>query len=218
MQKKTKEDGLLVTAKGVTQEEFIDFMKRAEKVVDDKLARAQDRACWERYLQPVPDARMMPAGRQTARDIGRLRQRFELHRQGPEVWAQEPEWLPIWSFDHPNIHGGETGAPVLEALGLSEAEHFPLTQNSPDLHRVVERTHARLCQRFDRWFLMQKQEHSMSRYKEEFMRMFYEDAPVASAGVIDRDACGETHGSPNLRDLYLNVVSKKGDWADRPFR
>lgn len=134
------------------------------------ISRAHDRACWEYYLGPVPDTRHLPEGRQTARDSGRLRQRFELQHQEPELWAQETDWNPIWSFDHPTIHGGETGAPVLEALGLSEAEHFPLTHNSPDLHRVVERTHARLCRRFDRWFLLQRQEHPMSRYKEELMQ------------------------------------------------
>lgn len=183
-------------AKGVTQEEFIAFMTRASKKVYDMLLDSQHRQKWEDALGICPGD-------------DHIRRQYQLTSAPKEGWCSG--WEPIWSFDHPNIHGGRDGASVLEALGLNAADHFPLPANSCDLHKVIEHTHARLVGSFQRWLYADCQEYDMSTYKEKLKALFYTDASVAHSSVISADIA-------TMPELCDQIVEVKGGWPPKAFR
>ncbi|PNH03894.1 hypothetical protein TSOC_010003 [Tetrabaena socialis] len=51
---------------------------------------------------------------------------------------------PIWSWDNPRIHGSvEKGD--WESRGITTANHTQLPTYSPDMHNVIETSHALIC-------------------------------------------------------------------------
>lgn len=181
-------------AKGVTEEEFINFLRRAEKAFYDKLRRMRD--VWEQALGPCP----FP---------DQQRQRFELASMPPGGWPGD--WSPIWSFDKPNIHGGKEARSVMAALKWDAADIFQLPVRSSDIHKVIEHTHSRLVRAFDDWYYVNLTEYPLSKYKEKLEELFYHDPSVASASVIFDDVNSLPH-------TYRQVVERHGGEIPKAFR
>jgi hypothetical protein len=118
-------------AAGPTKEEFVNFLKGAQAAFQSQLEDASERANRESIL-------WMDKG----------------PAQAP--YTKSRPFRPIWSWDRPRTHGSVSGkdtAYVLEQAGLFKEEHFNLPPKSGrDLHRVIERMHARLASSFERWF------------------------------------------------------------------
>lgn len=166
-------------------------MTRVYELMRDPTVRLH----WETALGPCPSD-------------DRTRARYEMSGKPAGGWMG---WEPIWSFDHPTIHGGRDGKPVLTALGLSSSEHFQLTANSCDLHRVIEHTHARLVGRFQSWLYEDCQAYDMQVYKDKLKSIFYHDNPVANPQVIASDV-------EKLPELCEAILEVEGGWPRKAFR
>ncbi len=183
-------------AVGVTREEFIAFLRRAQEAFVGKMRDPANVQLWQEALGPVPTD---PAERS----------RFEM---GPMPEGGWPDfWSPIWSFDNPSIHGGPGGSSVLEALGISQADHFELPVRSSDIHKVIEHTHARLVIKFEEWYYYDPQQYELRAYKVVFERCFYDAACVASANVIMKDVL-------SIPRLAAKVVAERGGEVPKRFR
>ena len=116
-------------------------------------------------------------------------ERLKYEQARPEGgWS--PIWFPVWSFDNPSIHGGSrpgTREPFLRALGLPDAEVFPLPVHSSDIHKPVEHTHARVVTSFESEYYDDPQPHTLATYKDRFKGKFESDPSVARAEVIAAD-------------------------------
>lgn len=184
-------------AAGVTEEEFIDFLKRARlaffnKVKQDPVALQT----WRDALGPLPRSAAQRA-------------RFEVGPRPPKGWRDA--WYPIWSFDNPNIHGGLSALSVLEAMEWNEADIFPLPARSSDIHKVIEHTHARLTEAFHKWHYNDRRLHSLRRYKVVHEEFFYTNPAVASADVIMGDVKG-------LTTTLLEIAKAKGGEIRKKYR
>lgn len=120
------------------------------------------------------------------------------------------ECPPIYSFDNPSIH---TDFVVLFTLGLVDDEGKPanrlvLPPHSPDLHRTIERVHARICKRFQDWLYDVPNICEMQDYCSKLQSIFYE---TQLKDVIQ--AC-----MSDISDLYERVVELKGAVPEHCFR
>lgn len=189
-------------AKSITRSEFIEFMKRARAAFYRRRGSFPHRLRWNVELG-------LPL-------YGKSRERFEMPRpKGAPAKDWEDGWLgwdPIFSFDNPSAHGGKGGKLVLPALQLDASDHFELPSNSPDIHRVIERTHARLVGAFNDWLYHDASDaFSMADYMAKLEDLFYNEPGVASRQVIMADVV-------KLPELYENVIANEGGWADKAFR
>lgn len=183
-------------AKDITAEEFIEFMKRARAAFYRTASSGVAAWRWRTGLG-LPLA-------------GAARQRFELIKKAGRQWKSMPDWDSIFSFDHPNIHGGRQGTLVLQALGLKEEDHFPLPGNSPDMHRVIERTHARLVQQFELWYYSDHTRYPSKTYKEHLENLFYYCPEVAGHEALMKDVCA-------LHEAFAEIVRRKGARLPKPW-
>lgn len=112
---------------------------------------------------------------------------------------------PILSYDNPSIHG----SPVLQDLFKSTYfTRFPLPPKSPDVHRIIERVHGRICNRFRKWLLRTPGQRTMRDYVGKLQNIF---ATKETGDVIYADVCSY--------DLMLNnIIAKEGSWAERRYR
>lgn len=134
----------------------------------------------------------------------------------PFEWPDDSWWAPIFSFDKPPIHGGKDtsfpGRPVLQALGLEAPQNFPLIPHSPDIHRVIEHTHARLVGEFNDWLYHNPSNKITTKeYKEKLVELFYGSPTVARSEVITKDVFG-------LVFCFKDIVARDGNWALACFR
>lgn len=171
MQKKRPGRDGSTTARGVTQQEFIDFMKRAQEAVYARLLDPHIRVRWEIAVGP---------------------------------WGR-PGNDPIFSFDHPNVHGGKKPGVVMHAMGLTLRSHFMLPCHSCDIHRVIEHTHARLVKKFQDWLFEDDTVYNLDRYKRELEKIFYNNTKVAGWETIGWDVAG-------LPELFEELVRIRGGW------
>ena len=176
----------------MTQEEFIDFLRRAEKAVYERIGDNRQR--WEELGDwPFPNEE---------------RSRFEQAPMPPGGWLG---WLPIRSFDNPNIHGGTKAEAIKAALQWDDAEVFQLPVRSSDIHKVIEHTPARLVGAFQRWYYDNLTECPLSEYKRKLEELFYKDPSVASPDVIRADV-------ESLPYTYRQVVEKQGGEISKAYR
>ena len=124
---------------------------------------------------------------------------------------------PIYSFDNPSIH--KDNATHLRELGLVEADGetptaawLALPSYSPDLHRTIERTHARVCGEFQQWVDNESTSRSMEVYCTTLARLFYN---TQKPSVISR--CMNKHKA-SMHALYKKVIELKGGRAPAPFK
>jgi hypothetical protein len=121
---------------------------------------------------------------------------------------------PIYSFDNPSIHVNDKS--YLHELGLVQDDlvtptnaWLKLPPYSGDLHRTIERVHARVCRAFQRWFDDEFADKTMLEYCRRLAGFFETQTP----GVIH--SC--MFGRHPLIELYQTVVASKGAKAHRPY-
>jgi len=130
------------------------------------------------------------------------------------------ECPPIYSFDNPSIHLNnhaylvELGLAKLSAPGapLEPTDAWlPLPPYSGDLHRTIERVHARVCGQFQRWVNTSTTARTMEGYCTKLADIFNttQTADVISACMGKKNA--------SLPDLYRKVVELGGGKAPRPY-
>lgn len=105
---------------------------------------------------------------------------------------------PIFSFDNASCH---VNAAILAHLRLIEGDNWArLPPHSGDLHRVIERVHARLCGAFQDWLYEDSTPLSMPDYCEKLESLFYstQTAAIHSADIS------------TIHELYQQVVAREG--------
>ena len=125
---------------------------------------------------------------------------------------------PIFSFDNPSMHKVKSH---LRELGLATASGAPtdswleLPTYSGDLHRTIERVHARVCGQFQEWVNDTTTPRTMPFYCNKLIDLF-----------LKQDSEQITHcmwGKPReahpatLLALYEKVIALGGEKAPRPF-
>lgn len=116
---------------------------------------------------------------------------------------------PMFSFDNPRIHGGaERWEELMLACDLEKKQRYPLSPYSPDIHRVIEHTHARLCGDFQRWINSHTGPFDLPAYKSKLFELFYERQ---TPEVIANDV-------KTLPALYAAIIKAGGGWPPKPFR
>jgi len=170
-------------ARGVTVQEFHDIMKKIMGVMDAVLATEEGKAAWKKATGGTPE-----------------------------------DCPPIYSFDNPSIH---TDPDVLVSLGLATVDAknvlhptdkwLQLPPHSPDLHRTIERAHARLCGPFQDWLYLDRQEHTMLEYCFKLRSTFF--APRGDFVANTIQACMR-----DISELYQRVVDLKGNIPEKPYR
>lgn len=118
------------------------------------------------------------------------------------------ECPPIYSFDNPSIH--TTYMTGMRALGLVDAAGKPtdawlqLPPHSGDLHRTIERVHARICGAFQAWFNEMHTEYHIFGYCKKLLEIFVE---TQTPHLIQE--CMHGPRGP-ISSLYARVVELRG--------
>lgn len=122
------------------------------------------------------------------------------------------ECPPIYSFDNPSIHRNDHAH--LRELGLMAADSTKATDAwlelppySGDLHRTIERVHARICGEFQRQLEDESCKRSMQFYCERLAKIFYETQTTVTVSEC----------LASISSLYEHVVAKQGAKAERPY-
>jgi hypothetical protein len=113
---------------------------------------------------------------------------------------------PIYSFDNASCHKEEN---TLYYLGLiAGLSYDPLPPHSGDLHRVIERVHARLCGKFAAWLYEDSTPRSMPQYCSHLRSLFYETelADIHAADIS------------SINKLYARVVQLAGGRPEAEYR
>lgn len=157
--------------------------------------------------------------------MAELKSRIERKLQEPAAAAawqaatggSPAECPPIYSFDNPSIHSGATH---LAELGLTSegkptAAWLELPTYSGDLHRTIERVHARVCSAFQGWLDDASEPCTMLAYCNKLIELFRTQTPTQ----IEQCMWGkpENKKAKSLLDLYNKVISLGGDMAPRPY-
>lgn len=170
-------------ARGVTAAEFRDIMEKIMGVMKDMLDTPQGREAWKKATGGTPESHP-----------------------------------PIYSFDNPSIH---TDPDVLVSLGLATKDATGVAQptdkwlqlppHSPDLHRTIERAHARLCDPFQVFLYKDTCEYTMAGYCWLLSQLFYAQRGDFVARTIQ--ACMH-----DIDALYQRVVELHGNIPERKYR
>lgn len=166
-------------AKGVTAEEFKDFMKMLEARATRLLENKEFADRWEQRTGGTP--------------------------------AQCP---PIYSFDNPTIHFDLAVLLELKMAVQDERDKVHVTPKrlvlppySGDLHRCIERVHARICGKFQEWVNHTTDSYSMSAYCQKLQDIFY---TTETHNITFKDI-------QTIDALYEKVIELAGAKAPRPF-
>jgi hypothetical protein len=130
-------------------------------------------------------------------------------QEGAEAWRQatggDPVTCPpIYSFDNCSVHVNDKQA--LRGLGLVDQADNPtafwlrLPTYSGDLHRSIERVHARICSAFKAWLDDDCKEYGMYEYIAILHYFFHK---TQTSAVISK--C-----MSDISDLYQQVVDLRG--------
>lgn len=105
---------------------------------------------------------------------------------------------PIFSFDNASCHVDRATLAYLRLIDGLNWERLP--PHSGDLHRVIERVHARLCGAFQEWLYEDSTPLTMSEYCEKLEDLFYS---TQTADIHYKDIA-------SISELYAHVVLNKG--------
>lgn len=130
-------------------------------------------------------------------------------KEGADAWKKatggDPVTChPIYSFDNCNSHVSDSEA--LRELGLMDEKDnptafwLPLPTYSGDLHRTIERVHARICGAFKHWLDDDTQEYCVEGYAHMLCYFFLK---TQTSTVI-------TKCMSSISDLYQQVVDLGG--------
>ena len=140
---------------------------------------------------------------------------------------EEEGYEPIYSFDNTGIHIDED---ILVGLGFAvrvpegEGEAYRLEPTpswlvlptySGDLHRTVERVHARICHQFEEWLHDDCALYEMTDYISKLYTIFI---TTQTHTVIENCMWPPKKPSNNLSALYQSVVDCGGAIPPRNVR
>jgi hypothetical protein len=130
------------------------------------------------------------------------------------------EWFPagkrmMYSFDNAPIHSAAmkrdtvSGQSMVECYGFDEKkDRLQLSPYSPDMHRVIEHTHATATTAFQKWLLSHRGKLSVQEYKDAFEGIYRR---VVTAASVRKDVRG-------LPTLYKWVATHGGNWPPAKMR
>lgn len=105
---------------------------------------------------------------------------------------------PIYSFDNASAHVNKDS---LAHLAMEAGKNWePLPPHSGDLHRVIERVHARVCREFQNWLYDNTTPRSMLAYCQKLEGLFYS---TETADIYSKDIS-------TIHLLYDQVWAKEG--------
>ena len=81
---------------------------------------------------------------------------------------------------------------------------------SPDMHRGIERMHARLEQHFELWYYFDRVSYPSKRYTEYLENAFYNCAEVAGHKTIMKDVS-------TLHEAFAEIVKRGGARLPQPW-
>lgn len=115
---------------------------------------------------------------------------------------------PLLSYNNATIH--TKAGPMLQAAGaFTRCERVAAPAQSPDLQKVVEHTHGRIQQRWQRELRGDGQKVlSMPKYISRLRKIFEE---VATPAMVEADV-------RSLPATYKAVIAAKGDWPEKEHR
>ena len=168
-------------AKGVTAQEFKDIMLRIKGHMQRFFEREEGRKLWQLFTGGTPE-----------------------------------QYPPIYSFDNPSAH--TSNLEYMKELGLAVAKvgtemvatdaWLKLPAHSPDLHRTIERVHARVCDQFQEWMDDDCQQYSVQEYCFKMQQIFFK----TQTGTCIRGCMKD------ISALYERVVELKGGIPERKYR
>jgi hypothetical protein len=98
-----------------------------------------------------------------------------LEQDTPDVLKGKGTTLQ-YSFDNAKIHLSAIKDGLLQQYveGFTEeVDRFPLTPYSPDLHKVIEHTHANAVVEFQKWLHKNPGKSTVAEYKEAFKACYH---------------------------------------------
>lgn len=129
-----------------------------------------------------------------------------IHRWTRLTGASPQQAPPMYSLDNDGIHSHPE---TLTRLGMFDwLTRLPLPAYCPDLHRTVERVHARICGKFQTWLNDQTETVSAAECILQLMGIFY---TTQEPSVIESDMS-------NIRELYQQVVQLRGGRPKKQYR
>jgi hypothetical protein len=109
----------------------------------------------------------------------------------------------LWiSYDNATVHWKAQSSPLLKSV---QWDRLPLPPHSPDMHKVIEHSHARAVKEFQQWLLDHPGHHSMEQYMFQFESVYRQ---CNKASVIKNDVA-------SLPALYDWIWAHGGEWAPR---
>jgi hypothetical protein len=118
------------------------------------------------------------------------------------------------SFDNARIHQSamdqdkEEFQQLLKGMGWKVGMRQPLPNYSPDLHQVIEHSHARAVAAWDKWLYQQPASLKPKQYRVKFEQIFKQQC---TKEIINADV-------ERLPEVYKWVAEHGGDWAPRKLR
>lgn len=120
----------------------------------------------------------------------------------------------LYSFDSARIHQAAlvkdpNGTTLLTPYWFQEGVHrVPLPPYSPDMHKVIEHTHAVAEAKFGKWLMEDTKKYNIEEYKAKFEQIYRESC---THKVVAADV-------QTLHDTYDAIVNVGGDWPVKEFR
>ena len=135
----------------------------------------------------------------------------QLHPLAALLWMTETggsrlTCCPIFSFDNASCHVNPNILTHLRLINGVNWERLP--PHSGDLHRVIERVHARLCGAFQDWLYEDSTPLSMAEYCEKLDSLFYstQKAEIHKADIS------------TIHELYQELLSREGGLPPAHYR
>jgi hypothetical protein len=176
-------------ANGPTAQEFLSVMERIRESITARLEEPEWREAWVAATGGAP------------KDEG---------------------YQPIYSFDNTGIHRDHD---VLVELGFErefkKGEYEPtpswlvLPTYSGDLHRTIERVHARICGAFEEWLDDDCAKYDMVDYINKLFKIFMTSQ---SHTLIENCMFSPQHPAKSLSALYQSIVNIGGGIPARQLR
>jgi hypothetical protein len=102
----------------------------------------------------------------------------------------------MFSYDSARIHtsatklvDAATGKLLMAAYGFEESQRLLLPPYSPDMHRVIERTHGTAVVMFEKWLYQNPKKCTIEQYKRTFERIYKECSSADAIAVLMWQAC-----------------------------
>jgi hypothetical protein len=128
-------------------------------------------------------------------------------------WKQLDKREAIWSWDNARIHG-RVAEGEWEEMGITPEEFTNLPPYSPDLHNVIERSHARVMMDMQNFINMRV---TTTTYANDSLPPYIAELQAVFTRTITPQWAQAATYHLFLRTLP-SIIQNRGDYADRRFR